>query len=55
MRVKSSVLSISWIPSEAIQGVTKLPFSMGIGHYDEPLPDRIDNLEALRQADRGCR
>lgn len=52
MRVKSSVLSISWIPSEAIQGVMKLPFSMGVSHYDEPLPDVIDDLEGLRRADR---
>ena len=52
MRVKSSVLSISWIPSEAIQGVTKLPFAMGVAHYDEPPPDTVDNLDALRRADR---
>jgi Cyclic nucleotide-binding domain len=52
MRVKSSVLSISWIPSEAIQGVLKLPFSVGMAHYDEPPPDTIDNIVALRQADR---
>lgn len=52
MRVKSSVLSISWIPSEAIQGVTKLPFTMGIGHYDEPPPEKVDDLDSLRRADR---
>ena len=52
MRVESSVTSISWIPSEAVEGVTKLPFEMGVAHYDDPPPDRIDDLEALRQADR---
>jgi hypothetical protein len=52
MRIESSVTSISWIPSEAISGMTKLPFEAGISHYDAPPPDRIDDLEALRAADR---
>ena len=53
MRHESVVTAISWIPSEAISGLgTKLPFEMGIAHYDQPLPDVIDDLEALRQADR---
>jgi hypothetical protein len=52
MRITSSVTSLSWIPSEAISGLTKLPFETGITHYDEPPPDAIDDLEALRRADR---
>lgn len=53
MRIESSVTSISWIPSEAISGVaTKLPFEMGVTHYDQPPPDVVDDLEALRAADR---
>jgi hypothetical protein len=52
MRYESSVTSLSWIPSEAVQGATKLPFESGIAHYDEPPPDAVDDLEALRQADR---
>ncbi|MFN2452502.1 MAG: cyclic nucleotide-binding domain-containing protein [Candidatus Dormibacteria bacterium] len=52
MRYESSVTSISWIPSEAIPGVTKMPFEVGLAHYDEPPPDQIDDLEALRVADR---
>lgn len=51
MRIEKSVTSVTWIPSEAISGMTKLPFEMGVAHYDEPPPDRIDDLEALRQAD----
>jgi hypothetical protein len=51
VRVESSVTSISWIPSEAIKGMTKLPFEMGFSHYDAPLPDVIEDLEALREAD----
>jgi hypothetical protein len=54
MRVESSVTAISWIPSEAIQGLPKIPFDLGIGHYDEPPPDRLaeGDLERLRDNDR---
>jgi hypothetical protein len=52
MRVQSSVTSISWIPSEAISGMFRVPFDIGIGHYDEPPPDTIDDLDGLRRADR---
>ena len=51
MRVESSVVSVSWIPSEAVKGVNKLPFEMGVAHYDEPPPDVIDDLERLRASD----
>jgi cyclic nucleotide-binding protein len=52
IRHESSITALSWIPSEAIEGLSKVPFELGITHYDEPPPDRIDDLEALRQADR---
>lgn len=50
MRFESSVTAISWIPSEAVEGLPKLPFSLGIAHYDEPPPDEIVDLEALHEA-----
>ena len=51
---ESSVTAISWIPSEAISGLPKLPFEVGIGHYDEPPPEMLapGDLDALRDADR---
>jgi uncharacterized protein YndB with AHSA1/START domain len=54
MRIESSVTAISWIPSEAIQGMPALPFNLGIGHYDEPPPDRVTELDLpqLRDDDR---
>jgi hypothetical protein len=52
MRITSSVTSLSWIPSEAISGLTKLPFETGVTHYDDPPPDTIDDLDELRRADR---
>jgi len=53
MRIQSTVTAISWIPSEAIGGMTKLPFEMGVSHYGPSLPDVIDDLEALRRAGSG--
>jgi hypothetical protein len=51
-RFESSVTAVSWIPSEAISGPSKIPFELGVTHYDEPPPDRIDDLEQLRTSDR---
>lgn len=54
MRIESSVTSVSWIPSEAISGVNRLPMDLGIGHYDPAPPDRVDDdvLDQLKAADR---
>ncbi len=51
-RIESSVTSLSWIPSEAVTGLNKAIFGTGFTHYDDPPPDVIDDLEALRAADR---
>lgn len=52
MRYEAQVTSLSWIPSEAIRGVLKTPFEVGFTHYDEPPPDELGDIEALRRADR---
>ena len=54
MRIESSVTAISWIPSDAIEGMPKLPFELGVARYDEPPPDRLEegDLERLRAEDR---
>src|SRR6201987_1966406 len=53
MRIEGSVTAISWIPSEAVEGMPKLPFELGVGHYDDPPPDRLEPgaLGRLRDAD----
>lgn len=51
MRVQSKATSVSWIPSEAVTGFTKTAFTIGVSHYDNPPPDALDDLEALRDAD----
>jgi hypothetical protein len=52
MRYENTVTSLSWIPSEAIQGTTRLPFDVGMAHYDPPPPDVLGDLDELRKADR---
>lgn len=54
MRIESSVTSVSWIPSEAITGLSRLPMDMGIGHYDPAPPDHVtdETLDQLKEADR---
>jgi hypothetical protein len=51
MRIQSSVTSISWIPSEAVEGLPNLPFTLGVAHYDYPPPDRIDHIDTMHRAD----
>jgi hypothetical protein len=54
MRIESSVTAISWIPSDAIEGLPKLPFELGLASYDTPPPDHVqpDDLERLRAENR---
>lgn len=55
MRCEASLTSLSWIPSEALPGLNRLPFDVGFVHYDSPPPDQVDPLgdvEALREAGR---
>jgi cyclic nucleotide-binding protein len=55
MRIESSVSTVSWIPSEAVTGLPKQFFEVGVTHYDDPPPDTIaseDDLEALRAEGR---
>jgi hypothetical protein len=57
MRIEGSVTALSWIPSEAISGLSRLPFDLGTLHYDDPPPADLaplgdDPIEALRVADR---
>ena len=37
---------------EAVRGATRVAFDAGFTHYDDPPPDVIEDLEALRKADR---
>jgi hypothetical protein len=51
MKFESSVTAVSWIPFEAVTGFLAVPFGMGLAHYDEPLPDRLDDLDDWHRRD----
>jgi hypothetical protein len=51
MKFESSVTAVSWIPFEAVNGFLAVPFGMGLAHYDEPLPARLDDLDEWHRKD----
>jgi Cyclic nucleotide-binding domain len=51
MRIESSVTAISWIPSDAIEGMPKLPFELGVARYDEPPPEHLEEGDLARLRD----
>jgi len=53
MRIEGSVTSLSWIPSEAVTGaVFRVPFEVGVAHYDDPPPEVVDDIDGILAADR---
>jgi hypothetical protein len=50
-RIESSVTSVSWIPLDAMEGVRGLITDLGVGHWDLPPPDQLENLDELIAAD----
>ena len=40
-RIEGSVTTISWIPSEAVEGAFKAGFKLGVSHYDPAPPDDL--------------
>jgi hypothetical protein len=49
MQIERSATSISWIPSDSISGLLRVPFSKGVMHYDPPPPLTITDLEGMRR------
>jgi hypothetical protein len=52
IRYEGLVTSLSWIPTEAIEGAQRLAFDSGITHYDAPPPAEGMDVECLRDEDR---
>lgn len=55
MRVESSMLSLSWIPSDSVSGWLRTGFELGLAHYDSPPVDTLtglDQVHLLRADDR---
>jgi hypothetical protein len=52
MRIESGVTSLSWIPSEAIESaLVAIPFDVGIGRYDPPPPEVIEDFDELKRSE----
>jgi hypothetical protein len=49
MRIEKQATSLSWIPSESIPGLLRLPFKRGVMHYDPPPPLTLTDLDARRE------
>ena len=50
-RITGSAACLSWIPPQAVEGAFKLPFSVGMAHYDAPPPDFAPDVDGLLAAD----
>src|SRR5215469_7454479 len=48
MQITRSATSVSWIPSDSIPGLLKIPMEKGIMHYDPPPPLALTDLEGMR-------
>jgi len=51
VRFEASASCLSWIPPLAVEGPFKVPFSIGLAHYDAPPPDATPDIDALLAAD----
>jgi hypothetical protein len=49
VRIERSITSLSWIPSDSIPGILRLPFARGIMHYDPPPPLTLIDLADMRR------
>jgi hypothetical protein len=55
MRVEATATSMSWIPSESMWTAVRLSFELGISHWDQPLPDRIEGPDHVNEMCRDDR
>jgi hypothetical protein len=51
MRFEATATCLSWIPPTAVEGAFRLPFGVGVAHYDAPPPDAAPDIDALLAAD----
>ncbi|HEY0520159.1 MAG TPA: cyclic nucleotide-binding domain-containing protein [Ilumatobacteraceae bacterium] len=57
MRIERCITTISWIPSDMLEGMGKIATRMKLAHHDPPPPDVVGTdptatIEELRDADR---
>lgn len=49
MRVESTAISVSWIPSGSVSGSLRRGFDVGLAQYDDPPPEGIDGVREVRR------
>lgn len=57
MRIERSITTVSWIPSDLLEGMGKMAERMKLAHHDVPPPDSLGDdvaatIDELRAADR---
>src|SRR5215472_4911712 len=48
MQISRTATTVSWIPTDSIPGLLRIPWAKGIMHYDPPPPLTVTDLEAMR-------
>src|SRR5215472_376518 len=48
MQIMRTATTVSWIPSDSIAGLLRIPMEQGLMHYDPPPPLTVTDLEAMR-------
>jgi hypothetical protein len=51
MRIEGSATAITWLPFAALDGMAAVPLELAVAHYDEPPPEIVPDLDALRRQD----
>jgi hypothetical protein len=46
-RIQRHATSISWIPSNSVPGILRMPFDKGVMHFDPPPPLTLDDLDVM--------
>lgn len=49
MQIARTATTVSWIPSDSISGLLRLPMEKGIMHYDPPPPLSLTDLDSMRR------
>lgn len=49
MRIERTATTISWIPSDSIPGLMRVPFERHLMHYDPPPPLTLTDLAGMRR------
>jgi hypothetical protein len=51
VRFHGSATAITWLPFAALDRIGVIPLELAVAHYDEPPPEVVPDLEALRRRD----